>query len=141
VVAGCLLAGALVPSAAAGSPEGSMIDELNRTRHRHGLPSLRSSSSLHESSSRYARYLMRRDVFAHRAQIAVASRFQRAGENLELHSGWDLKPRWTVRRWMTSAGHRALILSRDFRWIGVGRARGRFNSSAATIWVAHFGRV
>jgi uncharacterized protein YkwD len=136
-----MLAGAVVPSAAAGSPEGSMIDELNQVRHRHGLPSLRSSSSLHESSSRYARYLMRRDVFAHGTRISVAGRFQWAGENLELHSGWAPKPRWTVRRWMASAGHRALILSGDFRWIGVGRARGRFNSSAATIWVAHFGRV
>jgi uncharacterized protein YkwD len=118
-----------------------MVRELNRIRHGHGLPSLRRSPSLHESSSRYARYLMRRDVFAHQTRISVAGRFQLAGENLELHWGWAPEPRSTVRRWMGSAGHRALILSSDFRWIGVGRARGRFNTNAATIWVAHFGRV
>jgi uncharacterized protein YkwD len=118
-----------------------MVRELNRIRHSHGLPGLRGSPSLHRSSTRYARYLMRRGVFAHRARLAVASRFHWAGENLELHSGWAAKPRSTVRRWMGSAGHRALILSSDFRLIGVGRARGWFNSSAATIWVAHFGRV
>ncbi|HEU0024132.1 MAG TPA: CAP domain-containing protein [Thermoleophilaceae bacterium] len=136
-----MLASAVVPSTApAATAEGEVVKEINRVRLWHGLQPLRRSPSLHESSSRYARMLMRRDVFAHQARIAVAGRFQWAGENLELHWGWRPKPRWTVRRWMGSAGHRAVILSDDWRWIGVGRSRGDFNARSATIWVAHFGR-
>jgi len=118
-----------------------MIRELNKIRLQHGLKPLRRSPSLHHSSSRYARQLMRTDVFAHQAHISVAGRFEWAGENLELHWGWRPRPRYTVRRWMESPGHRAVILSGEWRWLGVGRSRGRFNSSTATIWVAHFGRV
>ena len=118
-----------------------MIRELNKIRLQHGLPSLRRSPSLHHSSSRYARELMRKDVFAHQARISVAGRFEWAGENLELHWGWEPRPRYTVRRWMGSPGHRAVILSGEWRWIGVGRSRGRFDSGTATIWVAHFGQI
>ena len=118
-----------------------MIRELNRVRLQHGLPSLRRSPSLHYSSSRFARELMRKDVLAHQAHISVAGRFDWAGESLELHWGWDPKPRLTVQRWMGSPGHRAVILSGEWRWVGVGRSRGRFRASTATIWVAHFGRV
>jgi uncharacterized protein YkwD len=142
-VAGTLLATAIVPSAgsAAASPERTMVREVNRMRLAHGLGPLSRSPSLHRSSSRYARRLMRRDVFAHQARISVTGRFDWAGENLELHWGLEPRPREAVRRWMSSAGHRSVILSRAWRWIGVGRALGRFNSGSATIWVAHFGRT
>ena len=98
-------------------------------------------SQLQSSSSHYARFLMVRNMFAHRARIAVASRFEWAGENLELHWGWRPRPRYTVSRWMHSPEHREVILSSEWRWVGVGSSRGRFNSSTATIWVAHFGKL
>ena len=118
-----------------------MVREMNRVRAKHGLQPLRRSPSLHHSSSRFARWLMNHDLFGHRARIAVASRFQWAGENLELHLGWNPRPRETVRRWLGSSEHRAVMLSSEWRWVGVGRSRGRFNSNTATIWVAHFGRT
>jgi uncharacterized protein YkwD len=143
VVAGILLAGALVPSvpSAEASPEGAMIREMNRIRVGYGLRPLRRSPSLHNSSSHFAHWLMSRDLFEHRARIAVASRFHWAGENLELHWGWSPRPRETVRRWLGSPPHRAVMLSTESRWVGVGRSRGRFYSRTATIWVAHFGRT
>jgi uncharacterized protein YkwD len=118
-----------------------MVRELNKLRAGHGLRPLKRSHSLHQSSSRYARFLMARNVFAHQARIAVAGRFEWAGENLELHWGWRPRPRYTVSRWMNSPEHREVILSGEWRWVGVGDSRGRFNSSTATIWVAHFGRL
>ena len=138
-----MLASALVQPAtpAAASPASTMVRDLNSIRLSHGLEPLRRSPSLHQSSSHYARRLMRRDYFGHQSRIAVAGRFEWAGENLELHWGWDPEPRPTVERWMASPEHRAVILSREWRWIGVGRSRGRFDSSTATIWVAHFGRI
>jgi uncharacterized protein YkwD len=123
------------------SPASTMVREVNRIRLSHGLDPLRRSSSLHESSSHFARWLMRRGQFGHRARIAVASRFVWRGENLELHSGPDPLPQQTVRRWMGSPSHREVLLSGEWRWIGVGRSLGSFYGETATIWVAHFGRT
>jgi uncharacterized protein YkwD len=143
VVSGTLLAIALVPTAAPAqaSPEATVVREINRVRLWHGLGPLKRSPSLHHSSSRYARWLMSRNLFGHRARIAVASRFEWAGENLELHWGRAAEASATVRRWMHSSEHREVILSGEWRWIGVGRSIGSFSGSEATIWVAHFGRV
>ena len=118
-----------------------MVRAINKIRASNGLSPLRRSNSLHHSSSRFARHLMARDVFAHAASIAVAGRFDWAGENLELHWGWRPRPRSTVSRWMDSPAHRAVILSSEWRWVGVGHSRGLFNSNLATIWVAHFGKL
>ncbi len=117
-----------------------MVREINQVRALHGLDPLRRSPSLHHSSTRYAWQLMSRGVFAHASRIAVASRFQWAGENLALHWSWNPRPRLTVGRWMASPGHRAVLLSPEWRWVGVGRSRGAFNGRIATIWVGHFGR-
>ena len=117
-----------------------MVREINRERLWHGLGPLKRSPSLHASSSRFARWLMSRDAFGHRARIAVASRFEWAGENLEMHWGRSAEARSTVRRWMGSPEHRSVILSGEWRWIGVGRSTGSWRGSEATIWVAHFGR-
>jgi uncharacterized protein YkwD len=144
VAVGTLLTTAIAPPAvpaAEAAPEDAMVREVNRIRLANGLDRLRRSSSLHRSSARYARRLMRRDAFGHQAGVSTAGRFEWAGENLELHWGWDPQPRSTVRRWMSSPGHRAVILSPRWGWLGVGRSLGRFNSGAATIWVAHFGKT
>jgi uncharacterized protein YkwD len=141
----CVLAGLLAglfalpaPVApAAASPESEMVLEVNRIRDRYGEPPLSRSISLGESSGRFARWLMRRGRFAHRASIGVASRFAEAGETLSLHDGWRPGARHTVQRWMQSPGHRAVLLSEQFRWIGVGRSQGEFGGRRATIWVAH----
>ena len=143
VVSGILLAAALVPTAAPAeaSPETTVVREINRVRLWHGLGPLKRSPSLHQSSSRYARWLMARNAFGHAARIAVSSRFEWAGENLELHWGRSAQALGTVRRWMSSTEHREVILSGEWRWIGVGRTIGAFGGREATIWVAHFGKV
>ena len=117
-----------------------MVRELNKVRAQHGLPPLRRSASLNESSARYAHWLMTRNVFGHSTRISVASRFHYAGENLELHWGSGARAARTVQRWLGSPAHRDVMLSRDWRWVGAGRSVGTFNGRTATIWVAHFGR-
>jgi uncharacterized protein YkwD len=132
----------LVPAAAAvADPEQEAIDELNQIRHEHGLATLRESASLHRSSLRYAREMIRRDYFGHLARIQVAAQFSTAGEVLAMHSGLSPQPRRTVAQWMHSPPHRALLLSRRFRFVGMGLASGRFGSQLATTWVGHFGAV
>ena len=56
-----------------------------------------------------------------------------------MRSGRSLAARPALRQWMSSGGHRALILDPSFRWVGVAPARGAYRGSSATIWVAHFG--
>jgi uncharacterized protein YkwD len=114
-----------------------MFKQINHIRRAHGLARLRPSWSLFISARRYARRMIRSDYFGHLARIPVASRFRVAGETLAWHRGWRLSPRRTVWQWMGSPSHRAVLLSSRFRKLGVGRARGRYGSRVATMWVAH----
>jgi uncharacterized protein YkwD len=116
-----------------------MFQKINNIRRAHGLAKLRPSYSLFISAKLYARRMMRSDYFGHLSRIPVTSRFRAAGETLAWHRGWRLSPRRTVRRWMHSPGHRAVLLSSRYNRIGVGRSRGRFWGRSATMWVAHVG--
>jgi uncharacterized protein YkwD len=136
----CMVAALLAPAPAnAAEAERQAIDALNHVRHAHGLPALRVAKSLNRSSGGYAQRMLRRDYFGHGPRIRVASGFRSAGETLAWHGGRNPRPRRTVRRWMASPSHRAILLSRSFRWIGMGIARGRLGSRVVTAWVAHVG--
>jgi uncharacterized protein YkwD len=135
VTAGALL----LPSSAVAGAEQEAIDALNDVRRANGLAPLRESGSLNNSSGDYARKMLRHDFFGHGSSIDVAGAFRSAGETLAYHTGWDAQPRRTITRWMNSPGHRAVLLSPGFRWVGMGLARGRLGGRAATMWVAHVG--
>jgi uncharacterized protein YkwD len=138
----CAVAAAalLLPSSAFPAPaENEAIDALNDVRRAHGLAPLRESDSLNRSSGEYARKMLRHDFFGHGPSIDVAGGFRSAGETLAYHTGWGAQPRRTITRWMNSPGHRAVLLSPAFRWVGMGLARGRLGGAVATTWVAHVG--
>jgi uncharacterized protein YkwD len=136
VTAGALL---MPSSAAAGGAEQAAIGALNDVRRANGLAPLRVSESLNRSSGHYAQKMLRHDFFGHGPSIDVAGNFRSAGETLAYHTGWDAQPRRTIARWMNSPGHRAVLLSPGFRWVGMGLARGRLGGRVATTWVAHVG--
>jgi uncharacterized protein YkwD len=117
-----------------------MVRTINQVRQAYGLPGLRPSYSLYVSAKLYSRRMMRSDYFGHLARIPVAAGWSAAGETLEWHQGWRLRPRRAVSLWMHSQSHRAVLLSRRFRSIGVGQTRGYYGSVRATMWVAHLGR-
>jgi uncharacterized protein YkwD len=117
-----------------------MFKKINRIRSAHGLARLRPSYSLFVSAKVYARRMMSSDYFGHQSRIPVASRFRAAGETLEWHRGWRLSPRRTVSLWMHSPPHRAVLLSSRYNRLGVGRAKGTYAGTRATMWVAHVGR-
>jgi uncharacterized protein YkwD len=125
--------------ASAAPAEIKMVKKLNKIRRAHGVARLRPSYSLFVSAKLYALRMMRWDYFGHQARIPVASRWRTAGETLAWHSGWRLSPRRTVRRWMNSPSHRAVLLSSRFNRVGVGRSRGNYAGRRATMWVAHVG--
>jgi uncharacterized protein YkwD len=138
---GVLAAALLVPtSAAAGSTRRAMVHCINAARAKHGLPKLRTSRSLRHSSSAFARWMIRHDRFGHRSHVSVSRRWRFAGEALAMHTGWRAGVHGTVRQWLHSPGHRAIVLSKRFSYVGVGLSRGRLGGTAATIWVLQVGR-
>jgi uncharacterized protein YkwD len=116
-----------------------MVAKINRARRRSGLGPLRASGRLTRSSRKFGRHLMRADRFGHDSHIWGGGRYRRVGEVLALHYGWRSRRSSTIRGWMNSSGHRAVLLGR-YRVVGVARVRGRFGSRRATIWVAQVAR-
>lgn len=145
VVLACLLSFAALglsfssQAYAAPSPADRMIAKINSVRAANGLPPLRQSPSLDRSSHRFSAYLMSRDLFGHRSRVSASRHFRRLGEALAMHSGHRLAIRGTVREWLGSPEHRAIVLTRSMRWIGAGATRGRFQGRGATIWVLQAG--
>ena len=142
IVVACLLVAGLMalPGAPAqASPGTKMIKKINKVRDRHGLRPVRRSRALSRSARSYARAMMTRNVFGHGAANRARRRFRRTGEALAMSRGHRLQTRRTVRRWMRSPGHRALVLSRGFRFAGAGVSRGRFHGRRTTMWVLHLG--
>jgi uncharacterized protein YkwD len=138
LLTGLLIAAAVAVPAAA-SPQRDAISQLNEVRASNGLSALRASGSLARSASRYARRMIQTDYFGHSSSIAASSAFGRLGETLELHSGWTPNPSQTITEWMNSPGHRAVLMSGAYRWVGMGIARGKIGSRLVTVWVAHVG--
>jgi uncharacterized protein YkwD len=116
-----------------------MVAKINSVRARNGLPALRMSPSLRGSSARFARYLMSRDLLAHRSRVQASGRFRRLGEALALHAGRGLGVRSTVSMWMHSSTHRRVLMTRSMRWVGAGAVKGSFRGRRATIWVLQTG--
>jgi uncharacterized protein YkwD len=141
LLTGLLIAAAtLLPAAtAAASAEDDAIDQLNQLRQASGLPTLQASEALHRSSTKYARRMVANNYFGHASRIAASGAFGRVGETLELHAGWRADPAQTISAWMRSSGHRAVLMSSAYRWVGMGIARGKIGSRLVTVWVAHVG--
>jgi uncharacterized protein YkwD len=62
------------------------------------------------------------------------------GENIAWGSGRLSTPRAIARAWMNSPGHRANILSRSFRSIGIGIASGTPSGGGGATYTTDFGR-
>jgi uncharacterized protein YkwD len=125
---------------------------INEVRHAHGLRALHLSTGLRSIAQRHSNDMVARDYFAHTSPTGstlysrvVHSAFQTygawwAGECLAWGTGTIGSPRYTVRMWLESPEHRVILLSRDYRWVGIGRATGRFlGHSDAVVWTADFG--
>ena len=83
--------------------------------------------------------MLRHDYFGHLSRIRASRRFSPLGDNLAWHAGRRAAVHRTLRQWMGSPPHRALILNPGFRWAGAGMARGRLGRRVGTAWVLHLG--
>src|SRR3954471_12695734 len=125
---------------------------LNQQRRAHGLRALKLDSKLGRAAGGHAHDMVNRHFFAHNSLngASFSSRIKRTGwtrarrswtvaENIGWGGGTLATPRAMVSAWMHSAGHRANILSRSFRMIGIGIANGVPTGGSGATYATDFG--
>jgi uncharacterized protein YkwD len=108
----------------------------NRERAARGLPALRENTRLRKAAKAHSDDMVARRYFAHDTLGGpdMATRILRTGyargqgwslgENIAWGTGSLGNAAQIARAWMNSSGHRANILRREFREIGIGIAVG-----------------
>ena len=141
------------PTAAAACRNAGASTETATPRARHDLGALRRNRKLSTAARRHSRAMVREHFFSHDSpngaslvdRIRATGYLEGAqswsiGENIAYGSGRRSTPRSIGRAWMNSPGHRANILSRSFREIGIGIAAGTPVGGGGTTYTTDFGR-
>jgi uncharacterized protein YkwD len=116
----------------------------NKVRGEHGLRALRANRRLRKAAVAHSKDMVRDGFFAHttpegrtmvdrilRARYVREDEGWTLGENLAWGTGSLGTPRGAVQAWLDSPGHRANLLRRGYRDVGIGVALGVPVSSAA----------
>jgi hypothetical protein len=125
--------------------ESDVIDLVNVERSAQGLHPLSSDASLATAARNHSEDMGVQDYFSHTSLDGrtVADRITAAGYSYstfgENIAGGFPTPQTAVEAWMSSAGHRANILSPNFCDIGVGYVYVP-NSTYGHYWTQDFGR-
>lgn len=136
----------LAPAAAGAtltSPEGALMQELNRVRAAHGLHTLEIDGHLYRASRFHTAEMIRTGSFEHGAfgsrMARFSVRFSLAGENLAWGVGSRSTARAIIRMWLASPEHRANLLRPAYRRVGVTELRGTFSGfHGASVVTADF---
>jgi uncharacterized protein YkwD len=150
IVAAFLFAGIAASSAEASTGyRWRLFLRINETRVAHGLHRVYLSTGLRSAAQRHSNDMAANHYFAHTSPTGstlysriVASPFERigewwAGETLAWGTGTYATPRAVVRGWLNSPTHRAILLSDQYTWIGIGRAVGSYDGhSNVAFWTA-----
>jgi uncharacterized protein YkwD len=124
-----------------GSNGGDIRDAIlclhNQIRAQRGLPLLHVNAKLRRAADGHSQDMVSREFFDHTTPdgVTMVTRIFRAryasnrvgwslGENLAWGTGSLSTPRGVMQAWMNSPGHRANILRRDYREIGIGVVTG-----------------
>ena len=155
VFAGLLLVSALVmviagPAFAAQRAvnEATLLQLINQARTQRGLTPLHVQAALGRAALAHCREMMSRDYFSHlsRSGASYGARARRAGYSLSGCRSWAVSevigwgrrsagtPQAVFRSWMRSAYHRAIILGRRWRDVGIGASSGTFGGASGS-WV------
>ncbi len=136
--------------------ETALIRGINSIRSNHGLKPLAFSARLSAAAAQHTREMGAKGYFEHESYDSTEfwKRIERwypskgrrswsVGENL-LYSSPDVTSDEGVELWMNSPGHRANILSRSWREIGMSAihfetAPGEFEGDPVTLVTADFG--
>ena len=117
------------------SVEGALIDEVNRVRASHGLPPLVVDVALQRAARAHSAAMLRTGYFGHGGFPTRMRRFgvrgPRLGENIAWGTGASASAQSIVRMWLGSPGHRANLLRRGWRRVGIGAPAGTFRGVSA----------
>ncbi len=130
------------------------LDLHNQTRAANGLPGLCVHPALTNAARSHSQEMLDKGYFAHTSYNGetVKARLERFGytfsgysfwkygENIYWGSGTSASPDSAHKWWMNSAGHKANILNRDFREVGIGVRTGTYKGYAgAKMYTVDFG--
>jgi uncharacterized protein YkwD len=123
--------------------EQSLLEAVNHARAAHGAPPLRVGVRLQTAARAHSRAMARTGAFTHgdwyRRLRRHGVRARTVGETIAWGVGTDGTAANLVRMWLASPPHRATLLRRGFRWIGVGVAIGTMDGfPGATVATADF---
>jgi uncharacterized protein YkwD len=149
----CSSAHVAVHKATVGRARDATLCLLNRVRAQHGLPPLRLDAKLSHAARAHSREMVRHRYFGHDSPNG-RSPFDRMrathyvprnaswwlGENIGWGRGSLAQPTALVRAWMHSPPHRANILSRHFRDVGIGIAPSAPAGGSGATYTTDFGR-
>lgn len=124
--------------------EAAVVRALNRVRARYALPRLRVDPRLDHAADLHTHQMLSGGYFEHGAFAARVHRFvhsQAVAETLAMMSAGSCRHRHVARvvgMWLSSAPHRAIVLSGAYRRVGIGRRRGHLDGAAACLVTADF---
>lgn len=131
------LVGAILPAV--------VVDLTNTERAANAAPQLTRSAVLDVAATMKAEDMAKNSYFSHDSPTGVTPWhwFSEAGYPF-VHAGENLAVYFTdssevVDAWMASPGHRANIVNADYREIGIGTARGKYNGYDTIFVVQLFG--
>lgn len=133
----------LVSQAQLSGQEQSLLRSINRARTRHGAPPLRIATPLQRAARAHSQAMLRTGNFTHGNWHSRLRRHgvrgRRLGETIAWGVGIDGTSDAIVRMWLASPPHRATLLHRGFRYVGVGVATGSFGGfPGASVATADF---
>jgi uncharacterized protein YkwD len=118
-----------------------MIEGINEARSSVAhLPALRRAPELDRSAGAFARWLVGHQNLQHRPRVSVNRAYPHCGEALAMHYSLRAQVGATLRAWLGSPTHRALVLTRSMNLVGIGHASGRLDGRPRTVWVMQVAR-
>jgi uncharacterized protein YkwD len=151
LIALVMVAVAAKPASAATTPppRTALLYRINSVRAQHGLGPVYPSVSLQVAAMHHSDDMMLRDYFAHTSPTGstvysrivgtgfVSGYSWLGGETLAWGTGSLASPTSTVNAWLASPEHRAIMLSPQYKWVGISRECGTYEGhSGACVWTA-----
>lgn len=129
--------------------EKAMLLKHNRARANKGLKKLCVHPALQRAAEAHSQDMIDKDYFSHdskdgstafRRMSREGYKYRYAGENIAYGSGSHGSVESRFKGWMNSPGHKANILNKNFREVGIGAVTGNYKGTDdTTMWTADFG--
>jgi uncharacterized protein YkwD len=145
----CAGAKAQISNASPSKLRSALLCLVNRKRASEGLGKLRLDRKLQRAAGRHARDMVKHDYFAHQRPGGpdLTQRLDRArwrgshwGETIAYGCGSSSSPKATLKGWLNSPPHRAILLSGTYKRGGMGLAAGAPCGGDGAIYVMNVGR-